>query len=254
MCFRNLFLKRKIKLVQLADIIINEMKIKRNDIVLVHISLNNIKLIDSQPEDLLYLLKMIVGTQGTLLMPVFTDKHHKIVNPELPDETRSGYFNNSLVNDLFLQMPDVVQKGPAEQPFAVWGKMATYPDENDNEIENSLEKNNLFYKLFLLKAKVIGIGVSLADISFINLFDTAKSKETLVINSETNNNKSIKASGGNNIGQDHIIFSNIIKSTSKGRISDQFKEEELRVFKRRGISFFWLNAEKVYSRILLSGN
>lgn len=64
----NYILKRKIKLVQLADIIINDMKITRNDTVIVHVSMAKVRLTDAHPDDLVFLLKMIIGTQGSLFI------------------------------------------------------------------------------------------------------------------------------------------------------------------------------------------
>ena len=63
---KNNLRKRNIKLEEIAEVLLNEMNIRRGDIVMVHTSLQYIDLIDSQPEDLIFLLKMILGADGTL--------------------------------------------------------------------------------------------------------------------------------------------------------------------------------------------
>jgi aminoglycoside 3-N-acetyltransferase len=214
MYLRNLILKRKIKLVQLADIIINDLNIKRNDIVMVHTSLRNINLIDSHPEDLIYLLKMIVGTQGTLLMPTFSESQYQALNYELPDNIRSASIRNDLINELFQQMPDAVQSNLPSESFAAWGTMAKSIADSSYK-SGTLDNNELFFKLSLLKAKIIGMGVSLTDFSFLQ----------------------------------HNL-SDIIKSKSPDEISKFCEEGELRTFKKRGIPFFCINAEKVYNKTL----
>jgi aminoglycoside N3'-acetyltransferase len=215
MYLRNLILRRKIKLVQLADIIINDLNIKRNDIVMVHTSLRSINLIDSHPEDLIYLLKMIVGAQGTLLMPTFLENQYQSLNYKLTSNNRSASNRYDLINELFRQMPDTIQSCVPAESFAVWGKMAKEIAEDNYISDTTFDKNEFFYKLFLIKAKIIGLGVSLTDLSFLT----------------------------------HNIL-DIINYKSQGEISKFFEEGELKTFKKRGIPFFWISAEKLYNKTL----
>lgn len=171
MYFSYIILKRRINLVQLADIIINEMNITRNDTVMVHSSLNKLKLIDSQPEDLIYLMKMLVGTQGTLLMPILKE------------------------NQVLL---------PAES-FSAWGKLAKQISEDTLTSENASDKNDLIHKLSHLKAKIIGIGDPMTELSFLHT--STKTANAIM------------------------------------------------TFRKRGIPFFVVNAEKVQDKtLLLSGS
>jgi|ERR1035437_713652 aminoglycoside N3'-acetyltransferase len=196
------FFKSKIKLVQLADIIINDMHITRNDIVMVHISLNSLNLIDSTPADLIYLLKMLVGSGGTLLMQTSSESYtnHKLVN-QVPD----ALLRNELINELFRKMADTFQITDTAEKYAVWGGMAKNISEENNIIKKVNDKDNFFSKLCQMNAKIIGIGTPVSDLT---LFYTE---------------------GG----------------------SKFFDGYELKVFKKRGIPFFWLSAEKVYNKILV---
>jgi aminoglycoside N3'-acetyltransferase len=251
MYFRNFILKRKIKLVQLADIIINDMNITRNDIVMVHTSLHNINMIDFQPEDLIYLLKMIVGTKGTLLMPIFAESRNKIINYELTYYDWSAFFRNDLIIELFRQMPDTIQSCGTTESFVAWGKMAKNIAEDHYQFGNGFNKDNLFYKLYLMKAKIIGIGVPLPGFSFRNAIDYKDNKDSLQRYSGISNKESIDFNVENIKGYyNHILF-DTVNFKSQHKIFKHFEEGELRVFRKRGIPFFWINAEKFYSKTLL---
>jgi aminoglycoside N3'-acetyltransferase len=211
--FKDSFLKRKIKLVRIADILINDMNIARNDIVMVHTSLRYINLIDSKPEDLIYLLKMIIGTGGTLLMPTFRENQNEFLSSELTNDLRSSIVSYGLINELFRRMPDTIQGSHQVESFAAWGKLAKSIAENHYSSDNGFDNNSLFYKLSLLKAKIIGIGVPLSNISFFHSDD--------------------------------------INLRPLFMISKHIKEDEAKDFKRRNIPFFWLDSESVYNRALL---
>jgi hypothetical protein len=242
----NFVLKRKFKLVQLADIIINDMNITRNDIVMVYTSFRNINLIDSHPEDLIYLLKMIVGTQGTLLMPTFEENLGSIINSRLPYNKRSTFFRNDSINELFRQMPDTIQSYYTAKSFAAWGKMAKKITEDHNKSELPYYNNDLFFKLSLYKAKIIGIGVSLTDISFGDTLD----KESPKRHPEPMEKENIDSTREKFASHYLNTFYDIIKSKSPHEISELFAVDELRVFKKREILFFRADAEKVYNKVI----
>lgn len=209
MYFRNYITRRKIKLVQLADIIANDLNIKRNDIVMVNCSLSHITLSDSKPEDLIYLLKMIVGTNGTLLLPVYS-KDHPSAGSGI--EVQGTNINNNLVYELFRQMPDTFQSSNSAEPFAAWGSMAKKIAEDHSEGGDEIEPKDLLYKLCQMKAKIIGIGVPVTDYFFQHLISKSNNKES---------------------NRRHY------DETSKN-----FKDDELKVFTKRGILFYMVRAEK----------
>jgi len=215
--FQKFNLRRKVRLVELADIFINEMKLTRNDIVLVHSSLRNINLIDSQPQDLIYFLKMIVGADGALLMPEFENIASNVPNDEDPNEERSNINRYNILNEIFSQMTDVTKIGNPSELLSVWGKIPKYFTSGHLLDEVEANKKNLLYELSLMKAKIIGFGVPFDDLTFLNI-------------SETN-----------------FYFSQDI-------ILKYFKEDEIKLFKKGGIQYFWADAEKYYQRALVLAN
>jgi aminoglycoside N3'-acetyltransferase len=143
------YFKRNIKLVELADIFINDLKIKRNDVLMVQADLNIFKLADSMTEDLIYLLKMLVGKGGTILMPM----------------RRAKLSGRGSIDELFSQMPDTVSSLVNEEQFAVWGKMADYLTGINQGKTEEHGHPGLYDKLAFIKGKIIGIGVSMEDIT-----------------------------------------------------------------------------------------
>lgn len=112
----------------------NDMHVTRNDKVVAYISLDKIKLIDSKPEDLIYLMKMIIGLKGMLLIPVLEELNNK---DNLSDQ------------------------------LTYWG---TVPENIRAELNsiNRLDTGKLRMFLKELKVKIIGIGKAGTEISIIN--------------------------------------------------------------------------------------
>jgi hypothetical protein len=216
---RNNLFRRRIKLIHLADVIINDMKITRNDFVMVNSSLSNINLIDSTPGDLIYLLKMIVGTGGTLLMPVPSGNNFATHEVKSTYDLNDASVGNNTVNELFKLLPDTIQITTKSGSFTLWGKVAKRISASKEKNESEIDADNFFFSLSLLKAKVIGIGTPLSSFPLIVT------------------------------GHSNSIFTTVIQSKKQNVISKFFEKDELFTFKNRGIPFFWMNTEKVYNKI-----
>jgi hypothetical protein len=88
-------------------------------------------------------------------------------------------------------MPDTIQSCGTTESFVAWGKMAKNIAEDHYQFGNGFNKDNLFYKLYLMKAKIIGIGVPLPGFSFRNAIDNKDNKDSLQRYSGINNKESI---------------------------------------------------------------
>lgn len=249
--FKKLITKRNIKLERIAEIILNDLNLTRNDIVMVHSSFRYLNLIDAQPEDLIYLLKMIIGTNGTLLMPTFARNHYDILNSKLPYDIRNALCSTGLINEIFRQMPDTIQSCHPLKSVAAWGKMAKYFTKDHYKSEFAFDQNSPFYKLFLLKAKIIGIGVPLENFSFLHSVDDTNSEFFPKRYSEPIKKECIDINGKKKMGYYRHNLPEVVESTSPYRILRYFENDEMREFKKSGIPFFWADAEKVYNKTLL---
>jgi aminoglycoside N3'-acetyltransferase len=196
------------------------MNIRRNDVVLVHTSLHNLKHSDFQPEDLIYLLKMIIGTEGTLLMTVPGKINLTKINTQLQHDKGNSLPGNDQITDVFQHMKDTITGNYPGYTLAAWGKHANFMTETNNNTESSLDIVSLGYKLNQLKAKFIGFGVTFTEFSFLNFSNHAGGKSSSSKDSDQINNESFEF------------------------FREYFEENEIRTFTKRGISYFWVNCEK----------
>lgn len=247
---KNSFIRRNISLEKIAEIVIKDMNLDRNDIVMVHTSLHYINLIDSQPEDLIYLLKMIVGTEGTILMPVYSKNHYKVLYSKSPFNVKDTLCSTGLVNEVFRQLPDTIQSCHPLKSVAAWGKMAYYFTKDHYKSEFAFDQNSPFYKLFLSKARIIGIGVPLANFSFLHTIDDTNEQYFPKRYSEPIIKECIDTNGDKIIGNYRYNLPEIVESVSPYRILKYFEKDEMREFKKNGIPFFCADAEKVYNKTL----
>lgn len=212
---------KKIKLVELADLIINDLHITRNDVVMVNISTPDINIFDAKPEDFIHLLKMIVGTNGTLLMPTYSDSRQHHLNYGQSEDGKDFDIHADPIRELFRKLPDTFQSSLPSESFAAWGKLAKKITENHQKGEPFIEKNDLFYKLSLFNVIMVGVGVATTD-TFIS----------------------------------HYMYglSDFMKSKTPDELSGFFTADEYRVLNKRGIHLFRVQTTKVYNKITaLSG-
>jgi len=244
--FGNLILNKKIKLVQLADIIINQLNIRRNDVVLVNVSYHNFNLIDSTPRDLIHLLKMITGTQGTLIVPSLS-KDHKIQSSGGFKKNGNEIENDDIFFETFKQMADTTHINLPRESFAVWGKMAKKIAEDQQESDTTSGSNDMFFRLSQFKAKIIGIGVPLAQL----YTGSASDYSNKAGDNDKEINGSINSVGGKSDNSYQDTIYNILRSKSRHELSELFPESDLKAFSRGGIHFFRADAERIYSKAIL---
>jgi hypothetical protein len=210
-------INRNIKLLHFADIIINNMNIRRNDVVMVHTSLHKLKHCDFQPEDLIYLLKMIIGTEGTLLMPV----PGKINLTPIINQSQSDKYNplpvKKQITDVFQHMADTISGDYPGYTLAAWGKHANFLTETSSNTESIQDRVSLGYKLNQLKAKFIGFGVPFTEFSFFNFTSPTDGKSESSKDSEQVNNESFEF------------------------LRKIFEKNEIRTLTKRGIVYYWGN-------------
>jgi len=247
---KNNLRKRNIKLEEIAEVLLNEMNIRRGDIVMVHTSLQYIDLIDSQPEDLIFLLKMILGADGTLLMPTYPRKHYKVLYSKYAFDVKNTPCSTGLINEIFRQLPDTIQSCHPLKSVAVWGKLAEYFTRDHYKSELAFDQNSPFYKLFIEKGKIIGVGVPLANFSFLHAVEDTNDQYFPRRYSDPLTKECIDIDGTRRTGQYRHNIPEVVDRVSPYRISKYFQDNEMREFKRGGIPFFLADSVKVYNKTL----
>lgn len=242
------FLTKRIKLVQLADLLINDLNLNRNDIVLVNVSLTRFNLIDSTPTDLIHLLKMIVGTQGIILMPGISVDSDNDLSTGGSENKVKGLAKDELINSIFRKLPDTVQSLLPSQSFSAWGSKAKLMTEIQQQSGLNTENNDLFFRLFKYQAKIVGIGVPLND---FYLYPVPE-KTNKLINPEPIEDVRITSSGDGSGTHFLNKFQDIIRSKSQLELSEIFTEDEVKVISKGGIPFFRIDAEKAFSKVIIT--
>jgi aminoglycoside N3'-acetyltransferase len=215
----SLFTK-KIKLVHLADIIINHMDIRRNDVLMVYTSLHDLKHADFQPEDFIYLLKMIIGTDGILLMPVRDKSKLTQINTQSQLAKRDSLQGYDLISDAFLQMQDTISLNFPGYTLASWGDHADSITEPNDGADLNPNCISLRDTLSQMKAKFIGFGVLVEKNTFLDDSGNAKSKN-------------LPPKGADKAYND-----------TPGIILDLFEGNEFKMFTEQGISYRWIDRSK----------
>lgn len=210
-------INEKFKLLYFADIIINDMSIRRNDVVMVHTFFNNFKQRDFNPEDLIYLLKMIIGTGGTLLIPKPERRNVEQNDAHVLNDKYNPLHFNDQIYEVFLQMPDTITGTFPGYTLAAWGKHSIFLTEFGNYTESGPGRLSLGHKLNQLKAKFIGFTTPDKEFSFMDFSDHKDRKTAVSDNSNQVNNESF------------VFF------------TKQLEENENKILVKRGISFFRVN-------------
>jgi aminoglycoside N3'-acetyltransferase len=156
--------RKKIKLVQLADILVNDMHIKRNDCILVHASMSNINLVDATYGDLIFLLKMLVGVDGVLLMPVHSDDSQRNTS----GNNSGNSVTNDPLNELFSKMPDTVRLKNQSGSYSMWGKLTKDTAGENVKIGEEPGRIILLKKREEKNVKIICIGDSVAAYPYLH--------------------------------------------------------------------------------------
>ncbi len=144
--------------------------IKKGDILIVHSSYRPLKCFGMKPNEIIEMLKEIIGSEGTLVMPSFALFPEEISGTF--DETSHKQFiydvNSSeawtgIITDLFWREEDVVRSHYPDNPLAAWGKYSTEMFAEEEEGDLALGPNSAWKFCAEHNAKVLFLGVPALD-------------------------------------------------------------------------------------------
>lgn len=159
----------EIILFNISDILINKFNIKYGDTIIVHTSFKHIRKSDFEPEDLIFLLQMIVGSEGNIIMPSFRKSKDFIQQKKFYESKSFGY--SGLTNEIFRMNFNVKRSLHPWKSCVVWGKDADYLIRDHWKSTKAFDENSPFYKAKLLNGKYVGIGCGFDNCSFIHTID-----------------------------------------------------------------------------------
>lgn len=235
------------KLKKLADIIINEFKVKRNDVVLAYISFSEINLTDASQQDAVYLLKMILGNNGTLIMHDLADRHNHRYR-EISTENNS--FTDPLFRDIeiFCKMPDPDTGTLFKEPFMVWGSLMNEISEKEKAGKDGLESGYLLDSLYQNSGKIIGMGVSRSSLSIINALYYLRLQRS-AINQNASLDHSVLDKGHAGIGPD-FSKQDLFDARNCQEFTSKLINQAYLSYKNEGIGYFMADIRSLYQKEL----
>jgi aminoglycoside 3-N-acetyltransferase len=238
---------------ELLSILRNELKIVRGDVVFVHSSMRSLYL-DFDKTEILAVLKEAVGEEGTLVFPCwhfniraeeFIKEHDPvfdIINSpsamgRIPDELRKdpGAFRS------FHPTNSVVAIGPRAEWLTKDHETGVYP----------CGEQSPFYKLIALKAKVIGIGVTVDNLTFVHTVEDTM-KDSFPV--KTRNEEVFSCSCVDEQGKIRIVQTLVASLAIQQRDVFGFFRKHVpasmyRFVKIKGMDFFSLDAPAVFEQL-----
>jgi aminoglycoside 3-N-acetyltransferase len=238
---------------ELIGILRDKLLVRHGDVLFVHSSMRNLFL-DFDKKELLDVLKEAVGPKGTLAFPcwhfnVRAEDYIREHNPvfdirlspsamgKLPDELR-------LHPDAFRSFHptnSVVAIGPAARQLTEGHETGIYP----------CGEQSPFYKLIALNAKVIGIGVTVDNLTFVHTVeDTIKQKFPI----KTRNDQVFACNCVDNEGQTRVVHTLVASLAIQQRdVFGFFKKyvpaSMYRAVRIKGMDFFSLDTPTAYDQL-----
>lgn len=211
--YRNTFTKK-----YLVNIL-KEIGLSRGDIVMVHSSWRYFYNFEGTPEDLIGIIREIIGDEGTILMPSYG-----------PDRTYFDVSNTpssaGVVSEVFRRYPNVFRSACTHFSISAQGPIAEDLTKDHFNSEYGFDCNSPYYKLAQLgQSKVLFIGLG-SKPTKISLFHCAgymlkdrvpylsqllshKYKSKLIVNGVEYNKEMIIRKPGH--GNNNKIFKKILK-------------------------------------------
>ena len=132
-----------------------ELDVKHGDTIFVHSSLSSIGNECGSAVKIIEVLQNYVGSNGTLIMPTFTD------NLTEPFDVSTTPSDVGIMTETFRKTDNVIRSLHPTHSVCAKGRHAAYIAEGHNLSPTPCGRNTPFYKVFELKGKVILIGVDM---------------------------------------------------------------------------------------------
>ncbi|MDA0130017.1 AAC(3) family N-acetyltransferase [Vibrio sp. MarTm2] len=150
----------KTTLVDMRNILVNELCIKKGDSLIVHCGFGSLNA-NFSPADLIELLRQTVGENGHIVMPFYPPglSKHWLDSGRIFDPN-TVICSTGVLAQVFSQSKDVEVSIHPIKAVAVWGKNAKQISEGHEHCEYPYDAGSPYYKFSQLQnAKSIGLGV-----------------------------------------------------------------------------------------------
>jgi len=155
----------------LYNILTNKLLIKKDDIVFVHSSVDQLNL-DFPFYNIINILKDIIGEDGTMLFPTFPKltSYKFLEQGEIFKQKRTPSYMGILSEFARRDSQAVRSLHPTKSVVAI-GKNATQLTNDHPNSPRPYDKNSPYYKVYQSRGKAIGIGVKTTFFSAVHVID-----------------------------------------------------------------------------------
>lgn len=151
-----------------------ELGITRGDTVLMHSSLTSIGKVDGGPEAVIDALLELIGEEGTLAMPAFTDQ---MTNAFDSKQTKSDV---GIITEVFRKRKGVLRSCHPTHSVCALGRNAEYITRGHQFSETPCGRETPFYRVMELNGKIMLLGVDMNRNTMLHAIEEAANAQYLV--------------------------------------------------------------------------
>jgi aminoglycoside 3-N-acetyltransferase len=243
----------KISRSELLSVLRNELGVRQGDTVFVHSSMRSLYL-DFDKKEVLDVLKEAVGTAGTLAFPCwhFNTRAEDFIRENDPvfDIRNSPSAMGKIPDEVRLDPAAFRSFHPTNSVVAI-GKNARQLTEGHETGIYPCGEQSPFYKLIGLKAKVIGIGVTVDNLTFVHTVEDTMPEKFPI---KTRNEEVFECKCIDSGGQTKIIRTVVASLAIQNRDVFGFFKKHIpstmyRHCKVKGMDFFSLDAKETFDQL-----
>lgn len=238
---------------EFISIVKNDLQINAGDVVFIHSSMRNLYL-DFDKNEILDILKQVVGEEGTLAFPCW----HFNVRAEDYIKKHDVVFDIRNSPSAMGKIPDELRMNPKSfRSFHPTNSVVAI-GKNAKELVTGHETDiypcgvqSPFYKLIHYQAKILGIGVTVDNLTFVHAVEDTL-KEAFPI--KTRNDEVYACKCIDRDGREQIIHTLVASKAISHRDVFGFFRKHIprsmyRYLKVKNMDFFSLNAPELYEQL-----
>jgi aminoglycoside 3-N-acetyltransferase len=161
----------KLDEITLEKILINEVGLKKGDVVFIHSSVDKLNL--TFPfYNIISILRSILGDEGTFLFPTYPKltSYKFLKSGEVFDVKKTASFTG-ILNEFARRQKDAVRSiHPTKSVIAI-GKYAKELTEKHQNSPYPYDVNSPYYLINNYNAKIMGLGINTSHLSFVHVID-----------------------------------------------------------------------------------
>ncbi|HHX61061.1 MAG TPA: AAC(3) family N-acetyltransferase [Epulopiscium sp.] len=160
------FNKEKISLKELKDILTHEMDIRKGDTIIVHSSFGRLN-VNATPEEVVELLKNIITSNGTIMMPYYPGKGQDWLESDSVFNVKTTKSVMGILTNVFASSEDVLISHHPIKAVAIWGKDKELFCSSHSDSITPYDKKSPYY-LGLKHGRYIGLGLGIIKNTFVH--------------------------------------------------------------------------------------